>query len=69
MARHDYRREAAQRILWADREVLLPHCLEHRGCGVWDAVLTMCSDAGWTPESYLLAALFDREELIVEVSE
>jgi hypothetical protein len=69
MVKRDDRREAAQRILWHDREALLPHCLEHRGCGVWNAVQAMCADAGWTPESYLLAALFDREELIVEVSE
>jgi len=69
MAKHDYRREAAQRILWTDRETLLPHLLEHTHCGVGDAVMLMCDDAGWTFESYLLAALFDREELIVEVSE
>jgi len=69
MAKRDYQREAARRILWGDREVLLLHCLEHDRCGVRDAVQAMCSDAGWTPESYLLAALFDREELIVEVSE
>ena len=69
MAKRDYRREAAQRILWTDREVLLPHLLEHTHCGVADAVGLMCSDAGWTFESYLLAALFGREELIVEVSE
>jgi len=69
MARRDYRREAAQRILWTDRETLLPHLLEHLGCGVADAVGLMCAGAGWTFESYLLAALFNREELIVEVSE
>ena len=69
MGKRDYRREAAQRILWADREDLLSHCLELDFCPVRDAVVTMCSDAGWTFESYLLAALFDREELLTEVSE
>jgi len=68
MDRHDHRRAAARRVLWSHREDLLPHCLEHRGCGVWGAVLDMCADAKWTPESYLLAAFFDREDLIVEVT-
>jgi len=68
MAKQDYQREAARRILWAERESLLPHLLEHTDCGVRDVVEQMCRDAGWTLESYLLAALFDREELIVEVS-
>jgi len=68
MDKRDYRREAAQRILWADREVLLSHCLEVRSCPVKEAVLAMCSDAGWTFESFLLAALFDREELLTEVT-
>ena len=69
MAKRDYRREAAQRILWTDREVLLSHCLEADPCPVREAILEMCSDAGWTFESYLLAALFDREELLTQVSE
>ena len=69
MAKHDYRRETAQRVLWTDREVLLSHCLELKPCPVRDAILEMCADAGWTFESYLLAALFDREELLTEVSE
>lgn len=69
MAKRYSRREAAQRILWTDREVLLSHCLESRPCPVKEAVLEMCSDAGWTFESYFLAALFDREELLTEVSE
>ena len=68
MDKHDHRREAARRVLWCEREDLLPHCLEHRGCGVWSAVLVMCADAEWEPESYLLAALFNREELLVEVT-
>jgi len=29
----------------------------------------MCKDAGWTYESYLLASLFDRQDLTVEASE
>jgi len=68
MAKRGYQREAAQRILWTERESLLPHLLEHTDCGLRDAVARMCQDAGWTLESYLLAALFDREELIVEAS-
>jgi len=69
MSKRDYRREAAQRVLWTDREVLLTHCLEPKPCPVRDAVFEMCADAGWTFESYLLAALFDREDLLTEVSE
>lgn len=65
MARN-HQRESARRILWGDRESLLPHLLEHRGCGVYDAVLELCETAGWTMESYLLAVLFDVQELLVE---
>jgi len=61
-------REAARQTLWCDRELFLPHLLEHRGCAVFDAVQVMCLDAGWTFDSYLLAALFDIDELIVEVT-
>jgi hypothetical protein len=61
-------REAARRILWDDREAILPHVLEHRDCGVYQVVQVMCYDAGWTLDSYLLAALFDRDELLVEVT-
>jgi hypothetical protein len=62
-------REAARRVLWGDREAILPHILEHRDCGVYQVVQVMCYDAGWTLDSYLLAALFDSDELIVEVTE
>jgi hypothetical protein len=61
-------RDAARRILWGDREAILPHVLEHRDCGVYQAVQVMCHDAGWTVDSYVVAALFDSEELIVEVT-
>jgi hypothetical protein len=61
-------REAARRILWTDREVLLPHVLEHRDCGVFQAVQVMCADAGWTLDSYVLAAFFDVEDLLTEVT-
>jgi hypothetical protein len=61
-------REAARRILWDDREAILPHVLEHRDCGVYQVVQVMCYDAGWTLDSYLLAVLFDRDELLVEVT-
>jgi hypothetical protein len=61
-------REAARRILWDDREAILPHVLEHRDCGVYQVVQVMCYDAGWTLDSYLLAALFDRDELLVEAT-
>jgi hypothetical protein len=60
--------EAARRILWDDREVILPHILEHRDCGVYQVVQVMCYDAGWTLDSYLLAALFNTDELLVEVT-
>jgi len=68
MARDDNRRAAARKALWSSRELLLPHLLEHRDCGVYDAVATMCEDAGWTFESYLLAALFDRDDLLTEAT-
>jgi hypothetical protein len=61
-------REAARRILWDDREAILPHVLEHRDCGVYQVVQVMCYDAGWTLDSYVLAALFDTDELLVEVT-
>ena len=61
-------REAARRILWDDREAILPHILEHRDCGVYQVVQVMCYDAGWTLDSYLLAALFNTDELLVEVT-
>lgn len=69
MAKPNYPRESARRILWGDREDLLPHLLEHRDCGVYDAVAELVSVAGWTMESFLLAALFNVAELIVEVTE
>ena len=59
---------AARRILWDDREAILPHILEHRDCGVYQVVQVMCYDAGWTLDSYLLAALFNTDELLVEVT-
>jgi len=66
--RRNYQREAARRILWADRASLFPHLLEHRHCGVFDAVMEMCQTAGWTGESYILAVLFDHEGLLTEVT-
>jgi hypothetical protein len=65
--RRNTARDTARRVLWTDREDLLPHLLEHR-CHVTDAVIDICETACWTFESFLLAALFDREELIVEVT-
>jgi hypothetical protein len=62
------RLEAARRILWSDREVILPHVLEHRDCGVFQVVQVLCHDAGWTLDSYVLAAFFDREELLTEAT-
>lgn len=64
-AREEPRQVVARRILWGDREDLLPHLLEH-DCGVADAVQALCDDARWTYDSYLLAALFDRDELLAE---
>jgi len=60
--------ERTREKLWEDRERYLPHLLEHTGCGINDGVANLCERVGWTYESYLLAALFDREELIVEVT-
>lgn len=68
MVKGEYQKEAARRILWADREVLLPHILEHRDCGVFQVVQVMCHDARWTLDSYVLAATFDSSELLVEVT-
>jgi hypothetical protein len=62
------RREAARLVLWTDREAILPHILEHRDCGVFSVVQVMCHDAGWTLDSYVLAAVFDSDELIVEAT-
>jgi len=67
--KRNYQREAARRILWTDRESLLPHLMEHRHCGVFDAVMELCATAGWTGESYVLAALFDHKDLLTEVGE
>ncbi len=63
----DYAFEAARRILWGDREDLLPHMLEHQ-CAVTAVIAELCETARWTFDSYLLASLFDSEELLVEVS-
>lgn len=64
--KRDYQRESVRRILWEERESLLPHLFEHRGCGVYDTVVGLMLTAGWTLESYLLAVLFDLEDLLVE---
>ncbi len=65
MRQREHAKEAARRILWSTRETNLPHLLEHR-CGVTDVVADMCTVAGWTFESYLLATLFDVKDLLVE---
>lgn len=56
--------ESARRILWQDREVLLPHVIEHR-CPVGQAVEDLCRQAGWEYLSYLTAAVFNDASLIV----
>lgn len=61
------KRDSNRGVLWGERENLLPHLLEHR-CPVTDVVEEMCRKAEWTFDSYLLAALFDVKELIVEVT-
>jgi hypothetical protein len=68
MAKRDSKRESARRILWGDRAALLPHLLEHRDCGVYPAVEVLCETAGWTVDSFVVAAFFDAYELIVEVA-
>ncbi len=60
-------RDAARRTLWSTRETNLPHLLEHR-CGVTEVIGDLCEVACWTFESYVLAVLFDREELLTEVT-
>ena len=67
MKKRDFARESAQRILWGDREQLMPHLFEHK-CPVGEAVAELCATAGWTLESYMIAAFFDVEELIVQVT-
>lgn len=54
---------AARRTLWLDREVLLPHVIEHR-CAVGQAVEELCRVAGWEYLSYLTAAVFGDYSLI-----
>ena len=61
------KRDSARGVLWGEREALLPHLLEHQ-CPVTTKVEALCDQARWTFDSYLLAALFDRRDLIVEYS-
>jgi hypothetical protein len=61
------KRDSNRGVLWGEREVLLPHLLEHQ-CPVTDEVREMCVEAEWTYESYLLAVLFDVRELLVTVT-
>jgi hypothetical protein len=68
MRERETRGARARRTLWADREVILPHILQHRDCGVYQLVQVLCHDAGWTLDSYIVAALFDSAELLVEVT-
>ena len=60
-------KRSARGALWGDREVILEHVLGH-DCPVRAGVEALCEVAGWTMESYLLAALFNREDLLVEVT-
>jgi hypothetical protein len=62
------RRESARKVLWDDREAILPHVLEHRDCGVFAVVQVLCYEAGWNLDSYILALVFDSAELLVEVT-
>jgi hypothetical protein len=66
--KRNHPKESARRILWADRESLLPHLIEHRNCGVSDAVAELCATAEWDFTSYILAAFFDVQELLSEVT-
>jgi hypothetical protein len=68
MAKRNFPQESARRILWSDRESLLPHLIEHRTCGVFSAVEELCATAGWTLDSYIVAIFFGYKELIVEVT-
>ena len=60
--------ERGRRYLWANREIYIPHMLEHR-CVVGEGLAATCAAVRWTYESYLLAVIFDRYDLIVEVAE
>jgi hypothetical protein len=53
----------AREVLWTDRELLLPHVIEHR-CPVGRAVEQLCETARWEYLSYLTAAVFDDYSLI-----
>jgi len=66
--KRNHPKESAQRILWTDRESLLPHLIEHRNCGVFGAVEELCATAEWDLASYIVAAFFDVQELISEVT-
>jgi len=61
------KRDSNRGVVWGERENLLPHLFEHR-CAVTDKVREMVAAAEWTYESYLLAVLFDRKDLLVEVA-
>lgn len=67
MARKKTSRELARHLLWNDREMYLPH-LFRKCCGIAVPIEALCETAGWTFESYLLAAFFDTAELLVEVT-
>lgn len=54
-------------VLWDFREVILHHLTEHE-CAVSQWARSAIDRAGWTEDSYLLAALFDAADLLVEVT-
>lgn len=60
-------RDSARRVLWHLRESNLEH-LYHLECSVKDVIRGLVDEAGWTQDSYFLAAFFGLEELLVEVT-
>jgi hypothetical protein len=62
----EIRRDSARRILWGDREMILPHLMEDHSCYVRPVVEEMVARSGWTYDSYFLACFFDSRELLVE---
>jgi len=57
--------ESARRVLWSDREILLPHVIEHV-CPVGREIEILCDVARWDYLSYLTAAVFDDADLLRE---
>ena len=60
-------RDRGRKHLWDNREIFLPHLLEHT-CVVAEGVARTCELVGWSYVSYLTAAVFDSADLLVEIT-